>query len=341
MRLTNEDDLIPVGVLTGFLGSGKTTLLRRILEAEEFGDSAVLINEFGEVGLDHILVGEIAPDVVLLNSGCLCCTLRGELRDALSSLLSSRTRGEIPPFRRVIVETTGVAQPSLILSTVFADPQIRHHYAIGDVVSTVDAMHAPRQSREQDVWIEQVTAADDLLITKTDMVGAAELEAVRQLLDAVNPTARRLYPDSPEALRLFSRHAKDEEAEKNKRRRLSGIADVPPAHDGHHAHGSVATIRVSADEPVDWEAFGVWLSMLLHAHGKNIMRVKGLLFLEESEGPVVIQGVQHVIHPPEHLPAWGNLPKRTDLVFILRDINPELVRRSFQAFVLGEAAGDY
>ena len=335
MRLTGEDDLIPVGVLTGFLGSGKTTVLRRILEAEAFGDSAVLINEFGEVGLDHILVGEIAPDVVLLNSGCLCCTLRGELRDALSSLLSSRTRGEIPPFKRVIVETTGIAQPSLILSTIFADPQIRHHYAVGDVVATVDAMHALMQSKEQEVWMEQVTAADDLLLTKTDLVG--EAHEIHRLLDAINPTARRLNSDSAEVLRLFSRHSKAEDAEQRRRRHLFGFAAASPARHEHedHIHASVATIRVSADEPVDWEAFGVWLSMLLHAHGKNIMRVKGLLYLEESEGPVVIQGVQHVIHPPEHLPNWGELPKRTDLVFILRQINPELVRRSFETFVLG------
>ena len=333
MRLTGEDDLIPVGVLTGFLGSGKTTVLRRILEAEAFGDSAVLINEFGEVGLDHILVGEIAPDVVLLNSGCLCCTLRGELRDALSSLLSSRIRGEIPPFKRVIVETTGIAQPSLILSTIFADPQIRHHYAVGDVVATVDAMHALMQSKEQEVWIEQVTAADDLLLTKTDLVG--EANELHRLLDAINPTARKLSSDSAEVLSLFSLHSEAEDAEQRRRRHLFGFAAASPARHEDHIHASVATIRVSVDEPVDWEAVGVWLSMLLHAHGKNIMRVKGLLYLEESGGPVVIQGVQHVIHPPEHLPDWGELPKRTDLVFILRQINPELVRRSFETFVLG------
>lgn len=333
MRLTQESGLIPVGVLTGFLGSGKTTILRRILEAEEFGDSAVLINEFGEVGLDHILVGEIAPDVVLLNSGCLCCTLRGELRDALSSLLTSRAKGEIPPFKRVIVETTGVAQPSLILSTVFADPQIRHHYGIGDVVTTVDAMHAEAQSREQEVWIDQITAADDLLLTKTDLVDEEGKNRVLQLLDAVNPAARRLYPDSREVLALFSDHTKAGQEEKTRRRRAFARTFTPP-ETGHAAHHeAVSTIRISAAAPVDWEAFGVWLSMLLHAHGKNILRVKGLLYLEESEGPVVIQGVQHVIHPPEHLDAWGDIPKQTDLVFILRDIDPQRVQRSFEAFV--------
>lgn len=335
MRLTGEKDAIPVGVLTGFLGSGKTTVLRRILEAEAFGDSAVLINEFGEVGLDHILVGEIAPDVVLLNSGCLCCTLRGELRDALSSLLTSRIRGEIPPFKRVIVETTGIAQPSLILSTVFADPQIRHHYAVGDVVTTVDAMHAPLQSRTEPVWLEQVASADDLLITKTDCIEEPAVNAVLELIGKSNPVARRLYPDSPEVLNLFSRPASAEDAAKAKLKQIADLAPAPlnPHNDPHYA--SVATIRITEEEPIDWEAFGVWLSMLLHAHGDKLLRVKGLLHIAESDGPVVIQGVQHVIHPPEHLGSWDGLDKATDLVFIMRDLNPELIRKSFTAFVSG------
>lgn len=338
MRMTREEDAIPVGILTGFLGSGKTTALRRILEAEEFGDSAVLINEFGEVGLDHILVGEIAPDVVLLNSGCLCCTLRGELRDALSSLLTSRIRAEIPPFKRVIVETTGIAQPSLILSTVFADPQIRHHYTVGDVVTTVDAVHAPSQSRVEEVWLEQVASADDLLITKTDCVDEIARKEVDALLDRANPTARRVYPDSPEVLRLFPLQPRGEEADKAKRKQLTALSFVPQAaHDQPH-YTSVATIRIVTEKAVDWESFGVWLSMLLHAHGSNILRVKGLLHIAESEGPVVIQGVQHVIHPPEHLASWEALEKATDLVFILRGLDPERIKKSFEAFVLGNPA---
>ena len=337
MRLTREKDAIPVGVLTGFLGSGKTTVLRRILEAEAFGDSAVLINEFGEVGLDHILVGEIAPDVVLLNNGCLCCTLRGELRDALSLLLTRRIRGEVPPFKRVIVETTGIARPSLILSTVFADPQIRHHYTIGEVVTTVDAMHAPAQSRTEPVWLEQVASADDLLITKTDCLDESARAAVLRLVERSNPAARRLYPDSPEVLKLFSRPADAEGAAKAGQKRSAGLSPAPLNPQGEAHDTSVATVRVVEKEPINWEAFGVWLSMLLHAHGNNLLRVKGLLHIAESEGPVVIQGVQHVIHPPEHLHSWEGLEKATDLVFIMRGPGRELIKRSFRAFVLGKA----
>ncbi len=337
MRLTQGKDAIPVGILTGFLGSGKTTVLRRILEAEAFGDSAVLINEFGEVGLDHILVGEIAPDVVLLNSGCLCCTLRGELRDALSSLLTSRIRGEIPPFKRVIVETTGIAQPSLILSTVFADPQIRHHYTVGDVVTTVDAMHAPLQSRTEPVWLDQVAAADDLLITKTDCIDASAGAEIAGLLERANPAASRLYPDSPEVLGLFSRTGGSGDGAGTRQKRFSGIALAPLDPHAEPHYTSVATVRIVEKAPIDWEAFGVWLSMLLHAHGNDILRVKGLLHIAESEGPVVIQGVQHVIHPPEHLSSWEGLEKATDLVFIMRGLDPDAIRRSFGAFVLGKA----
>jgi G3E family GTPase len=279
------------------------------------------------------LVGEIAPDVVLLNSGCLCCTLRGELRDALSSLLTRRIRAEIPPFKRVIVETTGIAQPSLILSTVFADPQIRHHYTVGDVVTTVDAMHAPGQSRTESVWLEQVASADDLLITKTDCIEKSALDAVLDLLERSNPTARRLYPDSPALPDLFSRSADAGDAARTRRKRIFGISRAPSGAHAEPHYTTVATVRIREEKPVDWESFGVWLSMLLHAHGNNILRVKGLLRIAESDGPVVIQGVQHVIHPPEHLPSWEGLEKATDLVFILRSLAPERIERSFRAFV--------
>lgn len=329
MRLTKTEGLLPVGVLTGFLGSGKTTLLRRILEAEQFGDSAILINEFGETGLDHILVGEIAPDVVLLNSGCLCCTLRGELRDALADLLNQRLRGDIPPFRRVIMETSGLAQPSLILSTVFADPLIRHHYGIGETVTCVDALNALEQAAEEPVWTDQAAAADQLIITKTDLAGAERAARVLELLEHMNPLAFKQDVNSPGVLELFSQDGKAGKAHAQ----LHGLKEPPQA--AGHSSSDVFTLRLVEESPLDWEAFGVWLSMLLHAHGDKIKRVKGLLNLRGSEGPVVLQGVSHVIHPPEHLEAWGDMAPQTDLVFIMRGIRPEQVRDSFEAFVLG------
>ena len=328
--------MLPVNILTGFLGSGKTTLLRHILEAQEFGDSMVLVNEFGEVGLDHILIGEISPDVVLLNSGCLCCTLRGEVRDSLSEILSKRTRGEIPPFKRVIIETTGLAQPSLLLSTVFADPQIRHHYTVGAVATTVDSLNAKMQSTAQEEWSNQVAAADTVVLTKTDLVDDAS--EARDIVRAINPTARIISGADLEIANLFNNSAEQfssDAAELKKSRFTTEEATAwMGADSATSAHGNVSTIRICTESPIDWEAFGVWLSMLLHAHGDRIMRVKGILNIAESEGPVVIQGVQYVIYPPEHLDAWGRIPKQTDLVFIVRGIETEAIERSFNAFVL-------
>lgn len=330
MRLTGESAALPVNILTGFLGSGKTTLLRRILAAESYGDTAVLVNEFGEVGLDQVLVGEIAPDVVLLNSGCLCCTLRGELRDALADLLAKRIAGTVPAFKRVIIETTGLAQPSLMLSTVFADPQIRHHFTIGAVATAVDCLHAASEMPLPE-WLAQVAAADVLVSTKEDLVDATQAERMRQKLSQLNPTALQKSAAALEIATLFERPPAAQLWTPHMapaRKPLVGDAVAS-------GHGpETATVRVQADSPIDWEAFAVWLSMLLHAHGDRILRIKGLLFLTESIGPVVMQGVQHVIYPPEHLPEWNDLPRRTDLVFITRRLDVQRIRQSFETFVL-------
>lgn len=180
---------IALNVITGFLGSGKTTLLKRLLQDEAMGDSALLINEFGDVGIDHLLVEEVAPDTVLLPSGCVCCSIRGELKEALLSLLERRTRGEIPQFRRVILETTGLADPAPILATLSNDPQLRGRFHIGLVVTLVDASHAALQERLHPEWLAQVAAADRLLLSKTDLVDALSLSTLRHHLQQLNFSA--------------------------------------------------------------------------------------------------------------------------------------------------------
>ncbi len=336
MRLTGEEAALPVNILTGFLGSGKTTLLRRILAAEAYGDTAVLINEFGEVGLDHVLVGEITPDVVLLNSGCLCCRLRGELRDALADLLARRVAGELPAFKRVIIETTGLAQPSLLVSTVLADPQIRHHFSVGSIAATVDCVHAAA-ARQLPEWLAQVAAADTLVLTKGDLADAIQVNEMHGMLNSLNPTARRRDAATLDVAELFAREQLAYAGRwmpVSSRSAPSGLVNNKEStHDP-----AVGTVHVQADAPIDWEAFGVWLSMLLHAHGNNILRVKGMLYLTESHGPVVIQGVQHTIYPPEHLPEWHGAP-RTDLVFITYRLDAQRIKRSFETFVLKKREG--
>ncbi|CAM2142836.1 Metal chaperone involved in Zn homeostasis [Pararobbsia alpina] len=182
-------DVLPVTLVTGFLGSGKSTLLSDMLQGEAARDTAVLVNEFGEVGLDHLLIGAIDTQTILLDNGCVCCSIRGELKDALASLFSRRARGEVPPFGRVVIETTGLATPAPILATVLADPLVRCHFRLDATVAVVDAVNAQAQRKHHPEWLAQVTAADQIVISKTDLVDDADAARVGETLSSVNPAA--------------------------------------------------------------------------------------------------------------------------------------------------------
>jgi G3E family GTPase len=315
---------IALNVMTGFLGSGKTTLLKRLLKDEHMGDTALLINEFGDVGIDHLLVEEVAPDTVLLPSGCVCCSIRGELRDALAGLLERRARGEIPAFRRVILETTGLADPAPILATLINDPHLRGRFHIGLVVTLVDATHWALQERLHPEWMAQVAAADRLLISKTDVVGLEHQRALRGRLEAINPAP---ILDSAEI------HSGDQLL------LGEGLRSVEPVRWQLHRvqstaarHGDAQVCCLTFERPLEWVVFGVWLSMLLRCHGERILRVKGLLNVNNSQAPVVIHGVQHCLHPPVHLTAWPGEDHTSRLVFILRGLDAKQLRRSFEVF---------
>lgn len=319
---------IALNVITGFLGSGKTTLLKRLLEDENMGDTALLINEFGDVGIDHLLVQEVAPDTVLLPSGCICCSIRGELKDALIGLLERRARGEIPAFRRVILETTGLADPAPILATLGMDPHLRGRFHIGLVVTLVDPSHAALQERLHPEWMAQVAAADRLLISKTDVVDAEQLHALRTHLQAINPAPIVHTADihSGDQLLLGEGLRSAEPAQEVARWQLQRVQSTPARH------GDVKVCCLTFERPVDWVGFGVWLSMLLRCHGERILRVKGLLNVNNSQAPVVIHGVQHCLHTPVHLPQWPSDDRTSRLVFIVRGLDPAQLRRSFDVF---------
>jgi G3E family GTPase len=327
---------LAVNVITGFLGSGKTTLLRRLLAQEALGETALLINEFGEVGIDHLLVEEVAPDTVLLPGGCVCCSVRGDLKEALLTLHGRRSRGEIPAFRRVLLETTGLADPGPILATLNLDPQLRGRFHLGLLVTVVDAEHAALQERLHPEWLNQVTAADRLLLSKADRVAPATLERLDQHLAQLNPTATRALTSSvvggDDLLLGEGLRAADPAAEVGRWRLFATVVEG--------RHGSAEVCCLEFDRPLDWMAFGVWLSMLLRCHGQRILRVKGILDVIDASQPIVIHGVQHSLHPPVHLPAWPVGDRRSRLVFIVRDLDTALLRRSFAAFMggLGQAA---
>lgn len=320
---------LPLTVLTGFLGSGKTSLLNRWLKSPLLADAAVLINEFGEIGLDHQLVEAIEGAPVLLANGCVCCSIRDDLKAAILKLDERRRTGEVPPYRRILIETTGLADPAPIVATLLNDPELRHHYRLGAVVTTVDAVNGPTDVATREEARRQVALADHLVITKTDLVTPAALAALRGQLLGVNPRAGivDVADAGPGLLRAADIYAPDALPD-DVARWLTGVS-----HDGPHEHRMpYDSIGVTVDEAIDWTAFGLWLTMLLHVHGKRILRVKGLLNVAGSDTPVVINGVQHLVHPPFHLARWPDGDRRSRLVFITEGLAPEALSASLAVF---------
>jgi len=301
----------PVTLVTGFLGSGKTTLISRLLAHPDLGETAVIVNELGEVGIDHHLLRRVDERTVLLGSGCVCCTLRGDLADELRDLDSRRSRGEIPDFRRVVVETTGLADPAPIVYTLAAEPVVRHHFELDGIVATVDSVNGLVEAES----LKQAAVADVLVLTKTDL---ADANGLRRRLRALNPGAEVVEASfgEVEPAVLFDRPPQDPR-------------DV---RFEEHAHaGDISSFCLVFEAQLDWTAFGIWLTMLLQARGSDLLRVKGLLNVG-GDGPLLLNGVQHVVHPPEHLDAWPDDDRRSRIVFIGRGLDPAAVERSLLAF---------
>jgi G3E family GTPase len=315
-------------LLTGFLGSGKTSLLKRLLALPDLAGTAVLINEFGEVGLDHLLLEEVDEQVVLLKSGCVCCSIRGDLRDGLERLHGRMESGAIPPFTRVVIETTGLADPVPIVAGFTADPALRWHFRLGNVVTVVDAVNGLDNLERFPEALKQAALADRLVVSKTDLADPGPLLA---RLGSLNPGATvSLSPaaaPAPPGLLLEDVHDAAARAAEMER----WVEAAPADHHLHHP-GGPATFVLSSVTPLDWAAFGLWLSLLLHRHGASILRVKGLLQVQGIDRPVVIQGVQHLVHQPLHLDAWPDGVPRTRLVVIGSGLDRGAVERSFRAF---------
>ncbi len=313
----------PVTLLTGFLGAGKTALLARLLRWPALRDTAVLINEFGEVGLDHLLVEPLEGEVALLRGGCVCCSIRGDLKAALVDLHDRRRRGLVPDFRRVVIETTGLADPGPAVATLVADPVLRHAFTTAAIVTVVDAVNGAHTLDTHEEAVRQAACADRLILSKTDLAPPAAVAALRARLAALNPLAPvtdLTLDDAPEAALLTD----DPTGPANARRWL--CAEVPA-----NPHGPVGAVTIESG-PVDWTRFGLWLGMLLNRHGARILRLKGLVAVEGVATPVVIQGVQHLVHPPRHLAEWPEGGARTRLVLIGHDLDGALLRRSYGAF---------
>jgi G3E family GTPase len=327
-------DRPPVSIITGYLGSGKTTLLNRLLRDPRMARAAVIINEFGEIGLDHLLVAVPSENTVLLANGCLCCTIRGELVETLAGLLARRGAGDIPAFDRVLVETTGLADPVPILRTLATDEIIAPRLRLGAIITVVDGVNGRSQLETCPESVKQAAIADCLLVSKSDLAGTEELDRLRQHLSRVNPGAQvhDVVRGEIEPTLLFGATLDDPAAQQDQVERwLNEPAYVKaerPALNGRRARKASHADRISAfavrrEEAVTAAGLAAWLNLLATLKGTNLLRVKGLVNVEGR--PVVVHAVQSVIHEPVELETWPSADRSSRIVFITRDMaRPEL-----------------
>ena len=320
--------MVPVFVLSGFLGSGKTTLLNALLKEPAFANTAVIVNEFGEIGLDHLLIARGSDNVVLLDAGCLCCTIAESLHETLADLNFRKVRGEIPPFERVIIETTGLAVPGPILNTLLGHRLVTDHYRLEAVVVAVDAQHALANLDVAPEVALQIAVADRLVITKRDLVPMQDALVAR--LDAINPHAARF--DAHDAGALTALFGPGERYRLPHRFVDAGVR----AANRRGLHVDAAN-RVRADafvlpHPTTWSGIAAWWGVASTEFGDRLLRCKGLLEIAETGEIVFVQGVQRIFHAPERLSGWPDADHRSRLVCITRDVDAAELRRTLRAF---------
>ena len=324
---------IPVSIVTGFLGSGKTTLINRLLKRPDMNRVAVIVNELGEQSIDHDLVQVSSEQMMLLNNGCLCCVLRGDLQDALRELFVKRRTGEIIDFERVVIETTGLADPAPVMQTLMTDTMLQAQYRLDCVVTLVDAVNGVGQLDTMQEAVKQAALADRLILTKTDLADEAlvrTLEARLRDLNPQAPTKRAVNGEIDFAFLINVGLA-------NARSRLEDVerwmgAEVPDEHGHVHRHdSSVRSFCLRYDRPFTWPTFSQCLEVLTALRGPDLLRVKGLVNVEGRQGPLVLQGVQHLFHPPVELAEWPSADRATRIVFITRGIERTMVENLFAA----------
>lgn len=352
---------VPVSILTGFLGAGKTTLLNRLLKDPDLSDTAVIINEFGDVSIDHLLVEASSDGVIELSDGCLCCTVRGELVDTLADLMDRMQTGKIKPLKRVVIETTGLADPAPVLQSVIGNPIIAQNFRLDGVVTVVDAVNGLQTIANHEEALKQVAVADRIVISKTGLAEASERDALTARIRALNPRAPLIDGDSAEAGRaeMFDCGLYDPS---------SKIADVgrwlqdeahhdhhhhghdhdhhdhdhhhDHGHDHHHHHdvtrhgGDIRSFSIVHDRPIEPMALDMFIDLLRSAHGEKLLRMKAIVAVaDRPERPLVLHGVQNVFHTPERLAAWPDPnDRRTRMVLITKGLTEDFVRDLFDAF---------
>ena len=346
MISTEPTALIPVTLLTGFLGSGKTTVLNHVLKQPGMAATAVIVNEFGEIGLDHLLVERSSEDIVLLNSGCLCCTVRGDIVDTLTNLFVDRVKGKVPFFTRVAIETTGLADPAPILHTLMTDPIVAARYVLDGVVTTVDAVNGAGSLDRQPEAVKQAAVADRLLLTKTDIAEPGARQAIEARLKELNPSAAivSVAQGAIDSALLFNIGFYDPTTKSLDVRRWLRDESFEGDHGQDVGHGHehpdvnrhddrIRAFCITREQPISWAALSTWLDGLAAMRGDDLLRLKAIVALSDRpDQPVVLHGVQHLFHPPVLLPEWPSEDRRTRMVFITRDLPRETIETTLAAF---------
>jgi G3E family GTPase len=316
---------LPVAVITGFLGSGKTTLLARLLRDPALARTAVIVNEFGEVGLDHLLVEAADEKIVLLEGGCLCCAVRGDLVRTAGDLLARRAAGAIAPFERIVVETTGLADPAPILQALMTDAGVAESLRLESVIATVDAAAGAATLDAHPESVKQAAIADRIVLTKTDLADPAT-NGLAARLHALNPAAPKLTAvhGAVDASRLFGGASGV--------RQWLGAERVPHGHGEHRHAAAVTTFCLRRNAPLHAATLALFLQVLAEHCGARLLRLKGLVDVRERPGrPAVIHGVQHVFHPPAWLDAWPDEDRTTRIVVIGLGLDPCWVEALLEA----------
>ena len=359
----NAPERVSIAILTGFLGSGKTTLLNRLLKSPEAAESAVIVNEFGEIGLDHFLLEKIDGETVLLDSGCVCCTVKNDLVETIAKLLARRRAGEVPRFRRIVLETTGLADPAPIIHVLMTEPTIAGHTRVDSVVCTADAVNGLATLGRHHESERQAAMADRIVLTKTDIADAGEARRLEEALHRLNPAAPilRAADDKLAVAELLYAGLYDpatKNADVARWLGMQGGAQDAGWHDAHdpadphdHAghdhhdhhgehgddgehggphHSSIRTFHVILERPLTWAQLSEWLGTLNERRGDALLRVKGILNVEGQAGPVVVHGVQQLIHIPTVLPEWPDAERRSRIVFITDGLEAAVLKKDLE-----------
>ncbi len=344
---------IPVAILTGFLGAGKTTLLNYLLKDPFLANAAVIINEFGDVGIDHLLVERADDNIIEMASGCLCCTIRGDLIDTIHDLLARRDAATIKSFDRIVIETTGLADPAPVLHSVMSEPTLLARCRLEGVITVVDAYNGMATLDAYAEAVKQVAVADRIVLTKVDLLEGREGEdmlfAIVTRLRKLNPAARLLTTHRNEATaeRLFTMGLFDPAKKTPDVQRWLAAEAYEKRH--HHHHNDVSrhddhirSFSFAETQPIGAAGLELFLELLKSYHGANMLRMKGVVKMaDDPSRPIVLHGVQHIFHPPVRLDGWPDGDERTRLVFIVKDIDKAMIEGLFRAFtdqVTGGAA---